>query len=108
MWTSLWRVSVSFSFFLSFVQASLTVFSLFFFTTSTDDDIIDFGYLAAMIRLGRKYDFLRFKNKALKYLRQLFPRNLKEWLAVHNDNSLLTKIIEFIRRVPVPCHQLSL
>ena len=74
--------------------SSLTHCFFLLFYTSTDDDIIDFDYLTAMIRLGRKYDFSRFKNKALKYIKQLFPRNLKEWLAVHNDNSLLTEIID--------------
>lgn len=52
------------------------------FRTCTTKDLISFRLLAAMLRLGDKYNGHNVRQEALKFLRYEFPQNLEDWMGV--------------------------
>ncbi|EDR12744.1 uncharacterized protein LACBIDRAFT_323434 [Laccaria bicolor S238N-H82] len=50
--------------------------------TCTTKDLISFRLLAAMLRLGDKYNGHNVREEALKFLRYEFPQNLEDWMGV--------------------------
>ena len=49
-----------------------------------DDPSTLIPMITAMIRLGLKYEFTRFKDEALICLKKLFPNSLQKWLKTSN------------------------